>query len=890
MPDPNPKTAQGKVDFTCGASATGLVRIVMTASAFLLAALWVLIATDLRHEREIHIAQAQRDNENLGIAFQYHVESTIASIDALLLSLRHEMQQNADLGRGADLLEWAHRGPLKNSIVQIGIIDRDGNLVFTSANTLEKPIYVGDRDHFRAHLDSNRDALYVSKAIRARTSERDLIPFSRRVSGPDGRFLGVVSVLVRTEHFSDFYQSIRLGSQSAVTMVRNGLVLARASAEPPPANPIGIDISSILPGPEVTIDNRIIVSPIDGRTRLIHYRRIKDQPLAVIVSQTEKDYLAEYRDTLVVQLIIGLTTSLGIIALAVLLARLARRLETAREKTATSEARLRSIVENINVATWEFDIASERFSYVSPQIETMFGYPAAAWSEKEFWHRHLYDADRAQAVAFCDGQTGLCADHEFAYRFVKQDGSVAWVRDIVKVLTDAKGTPTRLTGVFIDFTAPKQAAIALANQQALLRSLIDSVPDLIFFKDANSVYLGCNKAFTEFAGRPEIEQIGKTDFDFFDQETAEFFRLKDREMLAMGQTRRNEEWVRYPDGREVLFDTVKAPFHGAQGETLGLIGISRDITETYRAEESLMLAKSVFESTNEGIMVTDTDARILLVNPAFTEITGWSAEEATGKTPSILKSGRYPPEFYADMWRSIRENGHWEGEIWNRRKNGEIYVQWISINAIRDSRGQGARYVALFSDITLRKTKEEKVWRQANFDALTGLANRNLFHDRLDRALARARRNQQSIGLMFIDLDRFKWVNDTYGHGAGDNLLIEAAARLKGCVREEDTVARLGGDEFTVVLEGDAKRDAMQTVAEKILAALATPFDVGGVQVGISCSVGVATFPQDGDDTHVLLHNADLAMYQAKADGRNRCHFYSLGTEHAPHCAETTAA
>jgi diguanylate cyclase (GGDEF)-like protein len=241
------------------------------------------------------------------------------------------------------------------------------------------------------------------------------------------------------------------------------------------------------------------------------------------------------------------------------------------------------------------------------------------------------------------------------------------------------------------------------------------------------------------------------------------------------------------------------------------------------------------------------------------------------------------------MWQSIREKGHWEGEIWNRRKNGEIYVQWISINAIGDNRGKGTRYVALFSDITQRKTREEEVWRQANFDALTGLANRNLFHDRLDRALARARRNQESISLMFIDLDHFKWVNDTHGHRAGDNLLIEAAARLQGCVREEDTVARLGGDEFTVVLEGHAGRDAMQTVAEKILAALTTPFDVGGIQVRISCSVGVTTFPQDGDDTHVLLHNADLAMYQAKAAGRNRCHFYSPDSEHAPRPAVATA-
>lgn len=890
MNNPATKTAQEEADFTDGASTTRVVRIVIATCAVLLAALWSLIATDLRHEREIHVAQAQRDNENLGIAFQYHVESTLASIDGLLLSLRHDVEAGADPSQHDDLIDWVHRGPLKDSIVQIGIIDRDGYLIYTSANATEKPIHVGDRDHFRAHLDGSRDVLYVSKAIHARTLDLQVIPFSRRVSGPDGRFLGVVSVLVRTEHFSNFYHSIRLGGQSAVTLVRNGLVLARASAQAPPNDPIGIDASSVLPGPDVAIENRVIVSPVDGLTRLIHYRRVKGQPLAVIVSQTEQDYLTEYRDTFVVQMIIGLTASLAIIGLALLLARLARRLETARQKTAASESRLRSIVENINVATWEFDVAQKRFSYVSPQIETMFGYPAADWFQEGFWHRHLHDADREQAVAFCDGQTEKGTDHEFAYRFIKQDGSVAWVRDIVKVLTDGKGKPIRLTGVFIDFTAPKEAAIALAHQQALLRSLIDSVPDLIFFKDTHSTYLGCNKAFAEFAGRPESEQIGRTDFDFFDHDTAEFFRLNDRQMLDTGQIRRNEEWVRYPDGREVLFDTVKAPFRGTQGETLGLIGISRDITETYRAEESLMLARSVFESTTEGIMVTDTDARILLVNPAFTAITGWSAAEAIGQTPSLLKSGRYPPEFYAEMWQSISDRGHWEGEIWNRRKNGEIYVQWININAIRDSRGKGTRYVSLFSDITLRKTREEKVWRQANFDALTGLANRNLFHDRLDRALARARRNHLTIGLMFIDLDHFKWVNDTHGHRAGDNLLIEAALRLQGCVREEDTVARLGGDEFTVVLEGHAGRDAMHTVAEKILAALATPFDIGGVQVGISCSVGVTTFPQDGDDTHVLLHNADLAMYQAKAAGRSRCHFYSPVSEHAQHRDEADAA
>ena len=855
--------------------ASRLVRMVVAASAILLIGMWGTLVIDLRHERQIHVGQAQRDNENLSIAFQHHVESTITSIDAMLLFMRHEFLENLQHARQHNLVEWAHQGPLQDSIVQIGIIDPRGYLVFTSANPKAKPTYVGDRDHFRAHEQTTDDKLYVGKAIRIQTADVDAIPFSPRIATADGRFLGVVSVLVRPEHFSNFYQSILLGEQGAVTLVRDGVVLARSSGAPPPANPIGIDVSGILPDPSATTDNRVVISPVDGLTRMIHFRRVKDQPLAVIVSQTEKDYLAQYAHTQSFRLIIGLMTSLGIVVLALLLIRLARRLDSERQKAATSEFRLRSIVENINVATWEFDIASDRYTYVSPQIETMFGYPVGAWLLQNCWRQHLHEADRDQVVAYCNAKAGQGADHEVAYRFVKHDGSVAWVRDIVKVLNDENGKPARLAGVFIDFTAPKEAAIALANQQALLRTLIDSVPDLIFFKDANGAYIGCNKAFTEFTGRAESEHIGKTDFDFFDHDSAELFRMNDREMLALGRARRNEEWVTYPDGREVLLDTLKAPIIGAQGESLGLIGISRDITESIRAEEGLLLARSVFETTGEAIMVTDAEGRILMVNPAFSTITGWNAADAIGNTASILKSGRYPPEFYAGMWNALRDSGHWEGEIWNRRKSGEIYAQWVKMNAICDSRGQVKRYVSLFSDITQRKTEEEKVWHQANFDSLTGLANRNLFHDRLERSMARARRDQRQLGLMFIDLDRFKWINDTLGHAAGDNLLVETAARLQSCVREEDTVARLGGDEFAIVLQGHPDHDTLQIVADKILAALASPYALGGTPLTISGSVGIAIFPNHGDDAGSLLRNADSAMYQAKAAGRNRCRFFS---------------
>ena len=748
-------------------------------------------------------------------------------------------------------------------------------------------------------------------------------------------------------------------------------------------------------------ETRVVESPVDGLTRLIHFRRVKDHPLAVVVSQTEQDYLAEHQGTVRTFVQLGGVVSVGAIVLALLLIHLARSVERARRLTAASqdryrrlfesapmayqsldgegrisavntawerlfgvaaadacglpasrflgepamtglactggdavsagspglapleirrsdgarrlvvvagctqslsehgvafsqsvlrdvtdevaqalrleasERKLRGIVESINAATWEVELASGRFSYVSPQVETMFGYSTEQWSSANFWDDHLHPLDRDRAVYFHLSQVALGLDHSIEYRFIKHDGSVAWVRDIVKVLRNAAGAPDRLAGVMLDTTAEKAAAAELAKQHALLRSLIDSVPDLIFFKNLQSVYMGCNLAFCEFAGRPESAQIGKTDLDFFDRDTAEFFRARDRDMLAAGESRRNEEWVTYPDRHQVLLDTLKAPIFDAQGQAIGLIGISRDITESKRAEETLLLAHSVFESTSEGILVTDQQSRILMVNPAFTAITGWSAEDVVGHNPSMFQSGRHPPRFYAELWSYLLDHGHWQGEIWNRRKNGDVFAESMTISAVRDSCGAVTRYVGLFADITQRKQQEEEIWHQANFDALTGLANRSLFHDRLGRALARARRKTQQVGLLFLDLDRFKWINDSLGHDAGDQLLVEAAQRLNACVREDDTVARLGGDEFTIVLQGLVDREPLQVVIEKVLEALSRPFVLHGSEHYVSASIGVTVFPGDADNSSDLLRNADIAMYQAKAAGRNCYSFYS---------------
>ena len=317
-----------------------------------------------------------------------------------------------------------------------------------------------------------------------------------------------------------------------------------------------------------------------------------------------------------------------------------------------------------------------------------------------------------------------------------------------------------------------------------------------------------------------------------------------------------------------------------EGGTL-LYSIVHDITDRKKTEETLRLYTSVFESSSEAVMVVDRDGKIVEVNPAFTLITGYSAEEAKGGNPAMLQSGRQDAAFYRDMWRELEEFGHWQGEIWNRRKNGEIYPEWLTINTICDADGNLRERVAIFSDISKKKEAETEVWRQANFDALTGLPNRNMFRDRLDFEIRKAARSGLTFALLFIDLDRFKEVNDTLGHEAGDRLLLEAASRIASAVRESDTVARLGGDEFTVILS-DLREDAhVENAASAIIARLAEPFVLGEELAYISGSIGITLYPSDASNSAELVKNADQAMYVAKGLGKNRFAYFTPALQEA---------
>ncbi|MFT0532846.1 putative bifunctional diguanylate cyclase/phosphodiesterase [Castellaniella hirudinis] len=297
------------------------------------------------------------------------------------------------------------------------------------------------------------------------------------------------------------------------------------------------------------------------------------------------------------------------------------------------------------------------------------------------------------------------------------------------------------------------------------------------------------------------------------------------------------------------------------------------------ADRQAEIAALVYRNTSEGMLVLDPKGFILDVNPAFVSLRGRAQSDVVGRHVRCLNSPCHDREFYRTMWRSVMETGSWQGEHWGQHANGELYPEWLSINTSFGEDGEPHRRVMIFSNIAEIKQAEAIIWKQANFDRLTDLPNRQMFHDRLEQSIRKARRVGGRVGLLFLDLDRFKEINDTLGHAMGDDLLKEAARRISGCVRQSDTVARLGGDEFTVLLDDIHENRDIQRLTDAILKTLSQPFELGVETVFISTSIGVTFYPDDANDAETLLNNADQAMYSAKADGRNRAHYFTLSMQ-----------
>jgi len=399
-------------------------------------------------------------------------------------------------------------------------------------------------------------------------------------------------------------------------------------------------------------------------------------------------------------------------------------------------------------------------------------------------------------------------------------------------------------------------------------------PMVLLQKDSSGSYhyRYFNAASLRLAGRRAEELQGRSIEEVLTPADAATRQAMLDVTLRTGQEQVQESTMDYPNGRRIVAWTT-TPVHDGSERPSHVALIGHDLTRMRAEEEQLRLSDAIIAQTNEAVLVTDAQEGIQRVNPAFTRITGYTAAEVQDKTPAILASGLHDQAFFLAMRRSLAEQNYWQGEIWNRRKDGEFFACLMDISCLRDSSGKLTHYVSVFSDITAQKALAEQMEHLAHYDALTQLPNRTLFQDRLLQALARAERARRGLALMFMDLDGFKAVNDSAGHHTGDRLLVEVARRITGVLRKADSVSRQGGDEFTMLLEnltGPGGRAEAEEAARRIIAVVNEPVVLDGQRFHIGASIGIAFYPQDGDNAPQLMARADAAMYQAKARGRNR--------------------
>jgi len=466
---------------------------------------------------------------------------------------------------------------------------------------------------------------------------------------------------------------------------------------------------------------------------------------------------------------------------------------------------------------------------------------------------------------------GHVTNYPLAIRHVS--GKVTEVLYNASIYRNQQGEVAGVFAAARDVTDRKLAEQKLQASLYYTRSLIEASLDLMVTISMEGKIISVNEATVQITGI-DRDQLIDSDFSRYFSEP-EKVRAAHQKALTKDFVIEVPLAIKHASGE--IFDVLynASPYYTQSGEMAGIFGVARNITERKQAEEQLRLAASVFTHAREGIMITTTDGTIIDVNDAFSRITSYGRDEVLGQNPRLLSSGRQDKNFYSAMWTNLIEKGHWYGEIWNRRKSGEVYALMHTISAVSDHQGKTKHYVAMFSDITLLKDHENELERMAHYDALTSLPNRVLLADRMRQGMAQAKRRSRPLAIAFLDLDGFKTINDDCGHEAGDQLLITLSDRMKQTLREGDTLARLGGDEFVAVLLDLADETTSEPLLNRLLAAAAQPVEFGNIILQVSASLGVTFYPQVEDiDADQLLRQADQAMYQAKQAGKNRYHLF----------------
>jgi diguanylate cyclase (GGDEF)-like protein/PAS domain S-box-containing protein len=564
----------------------------------------------------------------------------------------------------------------------------------------------------------------------------------------------------------------------------------------------------------------------------------------------------------------------GSVLLSILVFHLLRREVLVRrradEAVSGSEQQYRRIFEEHSYPMYLFDVQSLRFLDANKSAVAHYGY-----TREQFLSMTIGDIrppeELPRLLARVTDHSGT-VDHAGVWQHRKKDGSIIEVDVILQELT-VNGKRAKIA-LINDVTARRRAEEALHSANQMLRLILDHVPQRIFWKDLNLRYLGCNRLFAEDSGMGVPENlIGKDDSEMSWRTRAESYRAEDKLVLRSGLPKLNYQASQIgADGTERWLHVNKVPLHDMSGKVIGVLGTYEDITQHKQVEQRMRLQASAIESSVNGIFIADAAAEnhpIEYVNPAFQTITGYTAKEVVGRDCLFLQGDDRQQEGSAALHVALAEQRACHVVLRNYRKDGSLFWNDLQIAPVRDDNGKVTHYIGILNDITERTRYLEELEHQANFDALTGLANRNLLKDRLTQAIAHADRNRLTVGVVLIDLDNFKFLNDSIGHAFGDALLNVIAQRLTALTQDEDTIARYGADEFVLVLGEYDGEHSISSMVTKMLATVAQPISLNGHEVRVTCSVGISLYPQDGADSETLLRHADVAMYRAKEAGRN---------------------
>ncbi len=538
----------------------------------------------------------------------------------------------------------------------------------------------------------------------------------------------------------------------------------------------------------------------------------------------------------------------------------------------SSEYHYRGLIESLCAISWEVRLDNYNYSYVSPQAGALLGYPLSDWLLEGFRSRLVHPDDLPWVHAYCDEEISSGRDHSVDYRVITAHRKTLWIRDIVSITTHNQQPVLR--GLMINISQSKETEEALRLSEEKFAKAFHASPDgLLLTRQRDGLLIEVNEGFSHISGYCSSDALYRSTLALGlwadPQQRIKLLALLDQQ----GFVRDFQCSVRHRDGRTLLCEISTRPL--MIGTENCMLTIARDISESQLMQEKLLQTATVFDSTAEGIIFTDPQQNITAVNRAFTEITGYSERDALGQSSRLMASGQHDSAFYVSMWHQLSNEGHWQGEICNKRKNGETYPCWMTISAVYDSDHKITHFVAVFADISSLKHAQDRLDHQAHHDPLTNLPNRLLFENRLQQALSEPDRYGQQGAVLFLDLDRFKNINDSLGHPIGDLLLNAIATRLKEQLRDIDTVARQGGDEFIILLPALKNPSDAELIANKLLACFNAPFVAGEHELFISASIGASIYPDDGTDVATLVKNADAAMYRSKLKGRNRIERYT---------------